>query len=150
MKKKNDKNQIWWSKLENYNIEDLGMNDQEKDLFVSSGLISDDKNILENRDNINNIEQNNNNNNNDNNSIGILMSDNSLIKSNSRGDLEINNNRINNDETKKIQEIKLPPIKSSKLIEKKEKETNNKKKPIEIFKTSQNNKNRMRVINKNK
>ena len=148
--KKNDKNQIWWSKLENYNIEDLGMNDQEKDLFVSSGLISDDKNSLENKDNINNIEQNNNNNNNDNNSIGVLMSDNSLIKSNSRGDLEINNNRINNDETKKIQEIKLPPIKSSKLIEKKEKEKNNKKKPVEIFKTSQNNKNRMRGINKNK
>ena len=36
LEKRNDKNQIWWSKLENYNIEDLGLNEEEKDLFIKS------------------------------------------------------------------------------------------------------------------
>ena len=135
--KRNDKNQIWWSKLENYNIEDLGLNEEEKDLFIKSELISDD--AIDNK--------NNNPNNKDNNSLGVLLSDNSLLKSNSKVELENNDN--NNDiKDKKIEPIQLPPINSSELT--KEKENNNKKNSKEFFKTNQNSKIKMTNMNDNK
>ena len=136
--KRNDKNQIWWSKLENYKLEDLGLNEEEKDLFIKSELISDD-----NMENKNSTNQNNN----DNNSLGILISDNSLLKSNSKVDLE-NNINSNDIIDKKIEPLQLPPINSSKLN--KEKEKSNKKKSDEFFKTNQNSKIKMTNINDNK
>ena len=103
--RRNDKNQIWWSKLENYNLEDLGLNEEEKDLFIKSELISDEN--IENKNN-------NNPNDNDNNSLGLLISDNSLLKSNSKGEIE-NNVKQNDIKDKKIEPIQLPPINSSRL-----------------------------------
>ena len=138
--RRNDKNQIWWSKLENYNLEDLGLNEEEKDLFIKSELISDE-----------NIENKNNNNNkpnaNDNNSLGLLISDNSLLKSNSKGEIE-NNVKQNDIKDKKIEPIQLPPINSSRLT--KEQAKKNKKNQEEFFKTNQNSKIRMNSINNNK
>ena len=131
LEKRNDKNQIWWSKLENYNIEDLGLNEEEKDLFIKSELISDDNK----NNNQNSINQNNN----DNNSIGALVLENSLLKSNSKSDAE---NNVNNNSIKdqKAEQIQLPKINSTKNNNKKETEKRNKKKPGEFFKTSQNHK----------
>ena len=136
--RRNDKNQIWWSKLENYNLEDLGLNEEEKDLFIKSELISDE-----------NIENKNNNNQNvnDNNSLGLLISDNSLLKSNSKGEIE-NNVKQNDIKDKKIEPIQLPPINSSRLT--KEQAKKNKKNQEEFFKTNQNSKIRMNSINNNK
>ena len=121
--KRNDKNQIWWSKLENYNIEDLGMNDAEKELFISSELITDEKNNLENNNNNENTNQNNN----ENTSLGQFINDNSLLKSNSKVEIENNNTNNNNEEINKMAKpIQLPPINLSRVIVKKEKEVNNK------------------------
>ena len=132
--KRNDKNQIWWSKLENYNIEDLGMNDEEKELFISSELITDEKNNPENNNN-----ENTNQNNNENNSLGQFINDNSLLKSNSK--VEIENNHNNNEEINKMAKpIQLPPINLSRVIAKKEKEVNNKNKSDIIIKTNPNTK----------
>ena len=136
--RRNDKNQIWWSKLENYNLEDLGLNEEEKDLFIKSELISDEN--IENKNN-------NNPNANDNNSLGLLISDNSLLKSNSKGEIE-NNVKQNDIKDKKIEPIQLPPINSSRLT--KEQEKKNKKNQEEFFKTNQNSKIRMNRINNNK
>ena len=136
--RRNDKNQIWWSKLENYNLEDLGLNEEEKDLFIKSELISDEN--IENKDNAN---QNVNNNN----SLGMLMSENSLLKSNSKGEIE-NNVKQNDIKDKKIEPIQLPPINSSRLA--KEQEKKGKKNPEEFFKTNQNSKIRMNNVNNNK
>ena len=136
--RRNDKNQIWWSKLENYNIEDLGLNEEEKDLFIKSELISDEN--IENKNN-------NNPNDNDNNSLGLLISDNSLLKSNSKGEIE-NNVKQNDIKDKKIEPIQLPPINSSRLT--KEQAKKNKKNQEEFFKTNQNSKIRMNSINNNK
>ena len=136
--RRNDKNQIWWSKLENYNLEDLGLNEEEKDLFIKSELISDEN--IENKNN-------NNPNANDNNSLGLLISDNSLLKSNSKGEIE-NNNKQNDIKDKKIEPIQLPPINSSRLT--KEQAKKNKKNQEEFFKTNQNSKIRMNSINNNK
>jgi len=137
LEKRNDKNQIWWSKLENYNIEDLGLNEEEKDLFIKSELISDDNK----NNNQNSINQNNN----DNNSIGALVLENSLLKSNSKSDAEnnVNNNSIKDQKAEKIQ---LPKINSTKNNNKKETEKRNKKKPGEFFKTSQNHKIKLNKI----
>ncbi len=137
--RRNDKNQIWWSKLENYNLEDLGLNEEEKDLFIKSELISDE--------NIENKNNNNNQNANDNNSLGLLISDNSLLKSNSKGEIE-NNVKQNDIKDKKIEPIQLPPINSSRLT--KEQAKKNKKNQEEFFKTNQNSKIRMNSINNNK
>ena len=137
--RRNDKNQIWWSKLENYNLEDLGLNEEEKDLFIKSELISDE--------NIENKNNNNNQNANDNNSLGLLISDNSLLKSNSKGEIE-NNVKQNDIKDKKIEPIQLPPINSSRLT--KEQAKKNKKNQEEFFKTNQNSKIRMDSINNNK
>ena len=136
--RRNDKNQIWWSKLENYNLEDLGLNEEEKDLFIKSELISDEN--IENKNN-------NNPNANDNNSLGLLISDNSLLKSNSKGEIE-NNVKQNDIKDKKIEPIQLPPINSSRLT--KEQAKKNKKNQEEFFKTNQNSKIRMNSINNNK
>ena len=136
--RRNDKNQIWWSKLENYNLEDLGLNEEEKDLFIKSELISDEN--IENKNN-------NNPNANDNNSLGLLISDNSLLKSNSKGEIE-NNVKQNDIKDKKIEPIQLPPINSSRLT--KEQAKKNKKNQEEFFKTNQNSKIRMNFINNNK
>ena len=136
--RRNDKNQIWWSKLENYNLEDLGLNEEEKDLFIKSELISD-----ENMENKNNNNQNSN----DNNTLGLLISDNSLLKSNSKGEIE-NNVKQNDIKDKKIEPIQLPPINSSRLT--KEQAKKNKKNQEEFFKTNQNSKIRMNSINNNK
>ena len=133
--RRNDKNQIWWSKLENYNLEDLGLNEEEKDLFIKSELISDEN--IENKNN-------NNPNANDNNSLGLLISDNSLLKSNSKGEIE-NNVKQNDIKDKKIEPIQLPPINSSRLT--KEQAKKNKKNQEEFFKTNQNSKIRMNFIN---
>ena len=135
--RRNDKNQIWWSKLENYKLEDLGLNEEEKDLFIKSELISDEN--MENK--------NNNQNSNDNNTLGLLISDNSLLKSNSKGELE-NNVKQNDIKDKKIEPIQLPPINSSRLT--KEQAKKNKKNQEEFFKTNQNSKIRMNSINNNK
>ena len=135
--RRNDKNQIWWSKLENYNLEDLGLNEEEKDLFIKSELISDEN--IENKDNAN---QNANNN-----SLGMLMSENSLLKSNSKGENE-NNVKQNDIKDKKIEPIQLPPINSSRLA--KEQEKKGKKNLEEFFKTNQNSKIRMNNVNNNK
>ena len=137
--RRNDKNQIWWSKLENYNLEDLGLNEEEKDLFIKSELISDE--------NIENKNNNNKPNANDNNSLGLLISDNSLLKSNSKGEIE-NNVKQNDIKDKKIEPIQLPPINSSRLT--KEQAKKNKKNQEEFFKTNQNSKIRMNSINNNK
>ena len=115
--KRNDKNQIWWSKLEKYNIEDLGMNEEEKELFINSESISDENYNKDNNNNVNNNANNNLNQNNNNNSFGALISDNSLIKSNSKGETESNiGNKIenNNIKNKNIKPIQLPLINSSK------------------------------------
>ena len=137
--RRNDKNQIWWSKLENYNLEDLGLNEEEKDLFIKSELISDE--------NIENKNNNNKPNANDNNSLGLLISDNSLLKSNSKGEIE-NNVKQNDIKDKKIEPIQLPPINSSRST--KEQAKKNKKNQEEFFKTNQNSKIRMDSINNNK
>ena len=134
--RRNDKNQIWWSKLENYNLEDLGLNEEEKDLFIKSELISDE--------NIENKNNNNKPNANDNNSLGLLISDNSLLKSNSKEEIE-NNVKQNDIKDKKIEPIQLPPINSSRLT--KEQAKKNKKNQEEFFKTNQNSKIRMNSIN---
>ena len=98
--RRNDKNQIWWSKLENYNLEDLGLNEEEKDLFIKSELISDE--------NIENKNNNNKPNANDNNSLGLLISDNSLLKSNSKGEIENNvKQKIKKNFSKQIKIVKL-------------------------------------------
>ena len=137
--KRNDKNHIWWAKLEKYNIEDLGLNEEEKDLFIKSDLMSDEKDENVN-DNKNNLLKNNN----ENNSFGALISDNSLLKSNSKGEVE--NNANNNDvKDKIIQPIHLPPINSSKITSEKEKEKNTE----EIFKTNLKRKDQLLNINKN-
>ena len=134
--KRNDKNQIWWSKLENYNIEDLGMNDAEKELFISSELITDEKNNLENNNN-----ENTNQNNNENTSLGQFINDNSLLKSNSKVEIENNNTNNNNEKINTMAKpIQLPPINLSRVIVKKEKEVNNKNKSDIIIKTNPNNK----------
>jgi len=131
--KRYDKNQIWWSKLENYNIEDLGMNDAEKELFISSDLTTDEKNNLENNSN-----EITNQNNNENNSLGQFINDNSLLKSNSKVEIENNNNK---EKINKIAKpIQLPPINSSRVIAKKEKEVHNKNKPDIIIQTNPNSK----------
>ena len=137
--RKNDKNQIWWAKLEKYSIEDLGLNEEEKELFIKSDLMSDDNKD----DNQNNINQNNN----DNNSIGALVLENSLLKSNSKSDEENNANNNNSIKDKVAQPIQLPKINSTKFDNKNEKEKRNKKKPREFFKTSQNHKIKLNKIN---
>ena len=131
--KRNDKNQIWWSKLEHYNIEDLGMNEEEKELFISSELNTDEKNNLENNNN-----ENKNQSNNDNNSLGQFINDNSLLKSNSKVEIENNNN--NNEINKVANPIQLPPINLTKEISQKEKKMNNRNKSGIIFKTNPNSK----------
>ena len=136
--KKNDKNQIWWSKLENYNIEDLGMNDAEKELFISSELVTDEKNNL---DNINNEIKNQMNK--ENNSSGNYLLENSLLKSNSKEEIENNNNNEINNNTAKV--IQLPPINLNKVVSQKEKEVNNKNKSDAVFKTNPNKK--IKVLN---
>ena len=144
--KRNDKNQIWWSKLEKYNIEDLGMNEEEKELFINSELISDENYNKDNNNDKNNDNNNVNNNinqNNNNNSFGALISDNSLLKSNSKGETESNiGNKIENNDIKKknIIPIQLPLINSNKKNFQKEKEKYNKNKSDVLFKTNQNNK----------
>ena len=158
--KRNDKNQIWWSKLEKYNIEDLGMNEEEKELFINSELISDENYKKDNNDNNN---DNNNKNNNDNNNInqnnnnnisfGALISDNSLIKSNSKGEIETNiGNKMDNIDikNKNIKPIQLPLINSNKRNFQKEKETYKKNNSDILFKTNQNNKNNMIDAMKNR
>ena len=132
--KRNDKNQIWWSKLEHYNIEDLGMNEEEKELFISSELNTDEKNNLENNNN-----ENKNQSNNDNNSLGQFINDNSLLKSNSKVEIE-NNNNNNNEINKVANPIQLPPINLTKEISQKEKKMNNRNKSGIIFKTNPNSK----------
>ena len=135
--KKNDKNQIWWGKLEKYNIEDLGMNQEEKDLFINSDLISEQDN--------NNINIIDNTNNNVNNSLGALILDNSLLKSNSKSD-ENNNANITDNKNNIVQPVQLPPINTSKLNLQKDKINNNSKiknQKGDFFKTNQNNKNIM-------
>ena len=132
--KRNDKNQIWWSKLEHYNIEDLGMNEEEKELFISSELNTDEKNNLENNNN-----ENKNQSNNDNNSLGQFINDNSLLKSNSKVEIETNNNN-NNEINKVANPIQLPPINLTKEISQKEKKMNNRNKSGIIFKTNPNSK----------
>ena len=99
-KRRNDKNQIWWEKLENYDINDLGMNEEEKDIFVNSDF-SEDNDISK----ISKAKVNSHNN-----SFGGLISENSLQKSSSIPDLnkEKNNNVI-----------KLPPIITNKSTLKK-------------------------------
>ena len=118
--KRNDKNQIWWAKLEKYNLEDLGLNEEEKDLFIKSDLISDE--------NINNNPQN------VDNDVPINEENNSLLKSNSRGEIE-NNPNNNNNKNNIIKPIILPPINSSKLTSEKLKEKKLRNNSEEIFKT---------------
>ena len=90
-RKKNDKNQIWWEKLETYDINDLGMNEEEKDIFINSDISEDNdiSKISKNKVNSNN------------NSFGGLISDNSLQKSSSIIDLNKEKNKG---------PIQLPPI----------------------------------------
>ena len=132
--KRNDKNQIWWSKLEHYNIEDLGMNEEEKELFISSELNTDEKNNLENNNN-----ENKNQSNNDNNSLGQFINDNSLLKTNSKVEIE-NKNNNNNEINKVANPIQLPPINLTKEISQKDKKMNNRNKSGIIFKTNPNSK----------
>ena len=95
--------------------------------------------------NKNNNQNSINQNNNDNNSIGALVLENSLLKSNSKSDAE---NNVNNKSIKdqKAEQIQLPKINSTKFGNKKETEKRNKKKPGEFFKTSQNHKIKLNKI----
>ena len=100
IRRRNDKNQIWWEKLESYDINDLGMNEEEKDIFMNSENSEDND--------ISKIKVNSHNN-----SFGGLISDNSLHKSSSITDL-------NNKENNKNGPIQLPPISGKKSSLKKE------------------------------
>ena len=97
-KKRNDKNQIWWEKLEKYDINDLGMNEEEKDIFINSDN-SEDNDIVSK---ITKSKQNSNNN-----SFGGLILDNSIQKSSSIIDLRKANTSG---------PIQLPPITVKKSI----------------------------------
>ena len=103
-KKRNDKNQIWWEKLETYDINDLGMNEEEKDIFINSDN-------SEENDAISKISKSKINSHN--NSFGGLISENSLQKSSITDINKENNNNVPN--------IQLPPISEKKPILKKEK-----------------------------
>ena len=94
-KKRKDKNQIWWEKLETYDINDLGMNEEEKDIFINSDNSEDNDMISK----ISKSKVNSNNN-----SFGGLISDNSLQKSSSIVDININK------ENNSHKPIHLPPI----------------------------------------
>ena len=98
-KKRKDKNQIWWEKLETYDINDLGMNEEEKDIFINSDN-SEDNDLISK---ISKSKVNSNNN-----SFGGLISDNSLQKSSSIADININ--KESNNHTP----IHLPPITTKK------------------------------------
>ena len=102
-KKRKDKNQIWWEKLETYDINDLGMNEEEKDIFINSDN-SEDNDVISkiSKSKINSH----------NNSFGGLISENSLQKSSSIVDINKDNN--NNGPA-----IQLPPISAKKPILKK-------------------------------
>ena len=94
-----DKNQIWWDKLENYDINDLGMNEEEKDIFINSDLSEDNDISKISKEKVNSI----------NNSFGGLISENSLQKSSSIPDLNKEKNKNNN-------VVQLPPITTKKPI----------------------------------
>ena len=102
-KKRKDKNQIWWEKLETYDINDLGMNEEEKDIFINSDN-SEDNDVISkiSKSKINSH----------NNSFGGLISENSLQKSSSIVDINKDNN--NNGPV-----VQLPPISAKKPILKK-------------------------------
>ena len=122
-RRRNDKNQIWWEKLESYDINDLGMNEEEKDIFINSENSEDND--------ISKIKANSHNN-----SFGGLISENSLQKSSSIVDL--NKQESNNGP------IQLPPISAKKTSLKKE------KKVIHLNSNSnQKSKNNSTDINKN-
>ena len=98
--KRNDKNQIWWDKLEKYDINDLGMNEEEKDIFINSDNSEDNDLISKiSKSKINSH----------NNSFGGLISENSLQKSSSIIDLNNNNNNV---------PVQLPPINNSSSLKK--------------------------------
>ena len=91
--KKKDKNQIWWDKLENYDINELGLNEEEKEIFINSD-ISEDNDVVSKISNNQKMSENN--------SFGGLISENSMQKSSSIADLNKEKNKG---------PIQLPPIK---------------------------------------
>ena len=100
-KKRKDKNQIWWDKLENYDINDLGLNEEEKDIFANSDN-SEDNDIVSKISKNNNVNSNNN-------SFGGFISENSLQKSTSI-------NEINKE--KNTNPVQLPPITKKPAVKK--------------------------------
>ena len=107
---KDKKNRIWWSKLKNYNINDLNLNEKEKSLFLELDNINDNFNSQ----NISKITNDNNNNKNDLNNkeeeenniqkdFGIKKL--KLIKNNSSININYKNRYF-----KLKNEIVLPPI----------------------------------------
>jgi len=99
--KKKDKNQIWWDKLENYDINDLGLNEEEKEIFINSDN-SEENDVVSKISNNQKMSGNN--------SFGGLISDNSMQKSSSIADLNKEKNKGS---------IQLPPIKKlrGKIVE---------------------------------
>ena len=99
--KKKDKNQIWWDKLENYDINDLGLNEEEKEIFINSDN-SEENDVISKISNNQKMSGNN--------SFGGLISDNSMQKSSSIADLN---------KEKSKGPIQLPPIKKlhGKIVE---------------------------------
>ena len=124
-KKRNDKNQIWWEKLETYDINDLGMNEEEKDIFINSDNSEDNDMISK----ISKSKRNSHNN-----SFGGLISENSLQKSSSITDI----NKENNNNSPIVQ---LPPISTKKPILKKG------KKIIELNNYNDNSYNNQKIKN---
>ena len=99
--KKKDKNQIWWDKLENYDINDLGLNEEEKEIFINSDNSEENEAISK----ISNNQKMS-----GNNSFGGLISENSMQKSSSIVDVNKEKNKG---------PIQLPPIKKlhGKIVE---------------------------------
>ena len=122
-KKREDKNQIWWEKLETYDINDLGMNEEEKDIFINS----DNSEDIDMVSKITKTKQNSNNN-----SFGGIVLDNSIQKSPLIIDLNKENHNC---------PIQLPPITSKKPILK------NKNNVIELPVYNENNNNVNKINN---
>ena len=99
--KKKDKNQIWWDKLENYDINELGLNEEEKEIFINSDN-SEENDVISKISNNQKMSGNN--------SFGGLISENSMQKSSSIADLNKEKNKG---------PIQLPPIKKlhGKIVE---------------------------------
>jgi hypothetical protein len=99
--KKKDKNQIWWDKLENYDINELGLNEEEKEIFINSDN-SEENEVISRISNNQKMSGNN--------SFGGLISENSMQKSSSIADLNKEKNKG---------PIQLPPIKKlhGKIVE---------------------------------